>query len=426
MLNLNKKSFYIIIFIISVIGLVIVQYRYLRIGINLAEVRFNQNIGKTATALKTQLSTQDRLTFLIGKAITKDSVYFNAKYDTVKGASVYFLKDFINYNLMENGIKTDFSYKLFVKDTSLFLNSSNYKEDASELKTYPIQLEGYLPEMLHKNVILELQFKKINDYFLFQLNGLTIPSLVFLAAIIFVVIWVLKSFYWQQSVITQTNEFINNLTHELKTPVFSIGLAAKMLEQKVDGENSNFIEIIKSQNNRLKGHIENVLQLANLEKTHQAVILKETDFMPFLKQLCEEFEAVTKLEGIIFTYQLPKANLLMKCEPLHLTNAISNLLDNARKYKTENPTIDLQTKIEKNKLLIEVLDNGIGIDKRNLKNVFQKHFRVSVGDLYTVKGYGLGLYYVKKIIKLHKGYIHITSELNKGTKIIVKLPLLNS
>ena len=425
MTKLNKRSFYIIIFIVSVIGLVIVQYRYLKIGINLAEVRFNQNIGKTAKSLKEQLSEQNRLTFLLGKAISKDSVYFKAKYDTIKSASIYFLKDFINYNLVENGIKTDFSYKLYVKNTSLFLNSKNYNEDTSNLKTLPIKLEGYLPELLQKNVILELQFKKINDYFLFQLNGLTIPSLIFLIAIIIVVIWVLKSFYWQQSIITQTNEFINNLTHELKTPVFSIGLAAKMLEQKTTDENKNFVEIIKSQNNRLKEHIEKVLQLANLEKTHQAVILKKTDFQQFLKQLCEEFAAVTKLEMIDFNYQIPSENLLMKCEPMHLTNAINNLLDNSRKYKSENSKINLQAVINKKTLQIVIIDNGIGIEKQHLKNVFKKHFRVSAGDLYTVKGYGLGLYYVKKIITLHKGQIHIESELNKGTKIFIKLPLIN-
>jgi len=215
----KKRIIFIIIFIISVVGLVIVQYRYLNIGLNLAQVRFNQNIGQTIKIIKTDLSDNNQLTFLLEKAITNDDTYFKTNIDSLRDASRYFLNDFLETRLLENGIKTDFSYKIYVKDTSLFLNSDNYIDEGVKLKKYPIELQGYLPNSVNKKVILELQFQKINEYFLFQLSGLTIPSLVFLAAIIFVVIWVLKSFYWQQSVITMTNDFINNLTHELKTPV---------------------------------------------------------------------------------------------------------------------------------------------------------------------------------------------------------------
>ncbi|PKP28264.1 MAG: two-component sensor histidine kinase, partial [Bacteroidetes bacterium HGW-Bacteroidetes-18] len=205
---MKKRIIFIIIFITSVIGLVIIQYRYLNIGLNLAQVRFNQNIGQTIKIIKTDLSDNNQLTFLLEKAITNDDTYFKTNIDSLRDASRYFLNDFLETRLLENGIKTDFSYKIYVKDTSLFLNSDNYIDEGVKLKKYPIELQGYLPNSINKKVILELQFQKINEYFLFQLSGLTIPSLVFLAAIIFVVIWVLKSFYWQQSVITMTNDFI--------------------------------------------------------------------------------------------------------------------------------------------------------------------------------------------------------------------------
>lgn len=422
---MNKRNIYILIFIISVIGLVITQYQYLRIGLNLADVRFNQNVGKSVKTIKSDLSTDNKLTFLLGKAITNDKAYFKTELDSVREASSYFLRDFLEYTLLENGIKTDFSYKLFVKDSSLQINSSNFKEDEIKIKRYPVQLNGYLPDLIHKPVILELQFHNINEYYLYQLNGLMIPSLLFLIAIIIVVIWVLKSFYWQQSIITMTNDFINNLTHELKTPVFSIGLATKMLQQKENEESKVYLEIIRNQNDRLKTHIDKVLQLASLDKKNTILNFTRTDFYPFLINLCEEFNLISKMEEVVFNYEIKEEKMMLKCDPLHLANAINNLLDNAKKYSKESPEVHLTAEIKNKKLHIVVQDNGIGIEKKDQKKIFKKHFRVSSGNLYIVKGYGLGLSYVKKIISMHKGSIEFESTINQGTIITLKLPIVN-
>jgi len=186
--SLKKRNIYIGVFIISVIGLVIIQYQYLRIGLNLANVRFNQNIGRSVNAIQADLSEGNKLTFLLGKAITNDDTYFNTNLDSVRDASSFFLRDFLEFKLLGNGIKTDFSYKLFVENSPLHIYSSNFNDQEIKLKRYPIPLKGYLPELVNENVTLELQFNRINEYFLFQLNGLTIPSLIFMLAIIFVVI----------------------------------------------------------------------------------------------------------------------------------------------------------------------------------------------------------------------------------------------
>ena len=422
---MKNRNIYIIVFIISVIGLVIIQYQYLKIGINLANVRFNQNMGKSVKAIQSELSTNNKLTFLIGKAITNDDTYFETELDSVRQASRFFLNDFLEFKLLESGIKTDFSYKLFALSSPPYISSDNFNEQEIQLKKYPIKLTGYLPELLDKNVFLELQFPRINDYFLVQLNGLTIPSLIFLLAIIIVVIWVLRSFYWQQSIITMTNDFINNLTHELKTPVFSIGLATKMLQQNENEESKTYLKIIRNQNDRLKGHIEKVLQLASFDKKNNSLNLTKTDFHPHLKRLCEDFKFISTMEEIDFNYEINGDQFMIKCEPMHLTNAINNLLDNAKKFSTGIPKINLKTEIRNKKLHITVKDNGIGIEKKEQKNIFKKHYRVTQGDLYTVKGYGLGLNYVKKIINLHKGKIELESTINEGTKITIKLPILS-
>lgn len=422
---MKKRNIYIFIFIISVIGLVIIQYRYLRIGLNLANVRFNQNIGRSVIAIQSDLSEGNKLTFLLGKAITNDDTYFNTDLDSVRDASSYFLRDFLEFKLLENGVKTDFSYKLFVENSPLHIYSSNFNDKEIKLKRYPIPLKGYLPDLVQEKVVLELQFNRINEYFLFQLNSLTIPSLVFLLAIILVVIWVLRSFYWQRGIITMTNEFINNLTHELKTPVFSIGLATKMLQQNENEESKPYIEIIKNQNDRLKEHIEKVLELANLEKNNKSLNLKKVDFFPHLERLCNEFSAISKMEGFDFNYKIKEGQYMLKCEPIHLSNAINNLLDNAKKFGSEKPIISLVSEIINKKLQITVKDNGIGIDKKDQKNIFKKHYRISNGNLYNVKGYGLGLHYVERIVNLHKGRILLESKINEGTEITIKLPIIS-
>ena len=422
---MKKRNIYIFIFIVSVIGLVIIQYQYLRIGLNLAKVRFNQNIGKVVKEIQSELSEDNKLTFLLGKAITNDDTYFITNLDSLRDASSYFLRDFLEFKLLENGIKTDFSYKLFVENSALHIYSSNFNDKEIKLKRYPIPLKGYLPDLVQENVVLELQFNRINEYFLFQLNSLTIPSLVFLLAIILVVIWVLRSFYWQRGIITMTNEFINNLTHELKTPVFSIGLATKMLQQNENEESKPYLEIIKNQNDRLKEHIEKVLELANLEKNNKSLNLKKVDFFPHLERLCNEFSAISKMEGFDFNYEIKEKQFMLKCEPIHLANAINNLLDNAKKFGSEKPIISLVSEIINKKLQITVKDNGIGIDKKDQKNIFKKHYRISKGNLYNVKGYGLGLHYVERIVSLHKGRILLESKINEGTEITIKLPIIS-
>jgi len=397
----------------------------LRIGLNLANVRFNQNIGRSVIAIQSDLSDGNKLTFLLGKAITNDDTYFNTGLDSVRDASSYFLRDFLEFKLLENGIKTDFSYKLFVENSPLHIYSSNFNDKEIKLKRYPIPLKGYLPDLVQENVVLELQFNRINEYFLFQLNSLTIPSLVFLLAIILVVIWVLRSFYWQRGIITMTNEFINNLTHELKTPVFSIGLATKMLQQNENEESKPYLEIIKNQNDRLKEHIEKVLELANLEKNNKSLNLKKVDFFPHLERLCNEFSAISKMEEFDFNFEIKEKKFMLKCEPMHLANAINNLLDNAKKFGSEKPIISLVSEIIHKKLQITVKDDGIGIEKKDQKNIFKKHYRISNGNLYNVKGYGLGLHYVERIVNLHKGRILLESKINEGTEITIKLPIIS-
>ena len=269
---------------------------------------------------------------------------------------------------------------------------------------------------------MNLQFQELNRYFLSQLSGLTVPSILFLIGIIGVVLWALRTYYWQRKMITTTDAFINNLTHELKTPVFSIRLASKMLEDKVNLKEKRFLEIIRQQAERLSNHIEKVLELATMERK-RAIIQKEVlNFFPVLERTCTDFKTLVALEEVEFIYDLSGDEYFILGEAFHLQNMVNNLLDNAKKY-AEYPKIELKAFVQQKKLKIEIQDNGRGISKTEQKKVFDKFYRTTNGNTHNVKGFGLGLHYVKTVVEQHKGNIHLASEINIGTKVTIDMPL---
>ncbi len=421
---MNKRNIFIGVFIISVFGLAFVQYRYLQIGLNLAKVQFNEKVEKAIADIKLGLSDQNQLTYLMASAMKRDTSFFRANPDSIIGASNYFLNDYLLENLTKNGVEADFTYTLTTRDSTYYLNSANSFSGDQNVVSYPLLLEGYLPKLFGQRFILDLKFKNLNSYFLSQLNGLTLPSLLFLIGIVIVVLWALRTYYWQKSVITTTDEFINNLTHELKTPVFAIHMASKMLEDKVQEKDKNFLDIIRQQAKRLGGHIDKVLELATLERKKTVLHLEQVDFYPRLRKVCEEFKTLSNLEEINFRYNLEPSNYLILAEAFHLENVVNNLLDNAKKYGN-NPNINLHSSTKEGWLVIVIQDTGKGISKEEQDKVFQKYYRAKNTSDHKVKGFGLGLNYVQTIVKKHAGSIRLESKLGVGTTVTLKIPLVN-
>ncbi|WP_339629447.1 HAMP domain-containing sensor histidine kinase [uncultured Maribacter sp.] len=421
---LKKRNIYIAIFFVSLIGLAVIQYQYLRIGLNLAKLQFNAKLGNVSSDIAQGLEAENQLTFLIGSALKEDTTYFTNSIDSVQDASRYFLNDYITEKLVNNGIDTDFTYTLHSKDSSFYLQSPKRFELDDNIESYPIELIGYLPKEFEKKVVLELQFKNLNSFFLSKLNGLTLPSILFILGICIAVIWVLKTYYWQRNVITTTNEFINNLTHELKTPVFSIGLATKILEESALKDQKPILSMIRQQVKRLSVHIDKVLELGNLESSNNVLKLEKIDFRPYLLKLCEEFATLVEIEEVHFTYTLQQGCFIINAEEFHLENSINNILDNAKKYSVQ-PIITLNAYSFKNQFIIEISDNGKGVSEEEKKKIFLKYYRVNDKEVQTVKGYGLGLSYVKKVIEKHKGKVLMESKKGKGTKISLIIPLGN-
>jgi two-component system phosphate regulon sensor histidine kinase PhoR len=418
----RRRIFFIALFVVSIVGLAIVQFTYLKIGLRLARVQFSEQIARAGTEITEGLQGRNQLTFLLANALEEDTSFFRTDPAQLTDASRYFLKDYLRERLVDHQIDRDFSFSLMARDSSYYLRSATAVAEEENGYVYPLQLKGYLPERLGKRMILQLEFQNLNSYFLSQLNGLIIPSLLFLLGIVIVVLWVLRTYYWQRKVITTTNEFINNLTHELRTPVFSISLAAKILNEKVSGESKRFTQSILSQTRKLDTHIDKVLELGSLQHGRTILHKEHLDFRPPLESLCQDFEALCELEGQSFQYSIQDGPIPLYASVFHLENAINNLLDNARKYGEKTP-IQLTAEKLGNRLHIRIQNQGAPIPAEALEKIFDKYYRVSDGDRAGVRGYGLGLSYVKAIAERHKGKVTVRSNSGLGTEVVFVVPL---
>jgi two-component system phosphate regulon sensor histidine kinase PhoR len=223
------------------------------------------------------------------------------------------------------------------------------------------------------------------------------------------------------------NDFVNNMTHELKTPISTISLASQMLGDTSlppDRKNiSQISRIISEESRRLGYQVEKVLQMAVFDKGQVKLRRKETDLHELIRNVAENYALQVKSRDGNIETSLEAENYILEVDSVHITNVLTNLVDNAMKYCSREPVIRISTRNSKQFLEIAIRDNGIGIGKQDQKRIFEKFYRVPTGNIHTVKGFGLGLSYVKKIIEEHKGTIDVESQLYEGSTFYIRLPL---
>jgi two-component system phosphate regulon sensor histidine kinase PhoR len=224
-------------------------------------------------------------------------------------------------------------------------------------------------------------------------------------------------------------DFINNMTHELKTPISTIGLSSETLLREdfsKDPERlQRYASIIYKENKRLENQVEKVLNVAKLDREQVVLKNENIDIHEILKDVKENFEFSQEIKGGKIKLTSEAEDPIIFGDLVHITNVFFNLIDNATKYCEKEPSISIQTKSDKKFLMVEITDNGIGISKENLHHIFEKFYRVPTGNLHNVKGFGLGLYYVKVVIEAHNGKIEVSSTPNHGTTFRCYLPIVS-
>jgi len=241
----------------------------------------------------------------------------------------------------------------------------------------------------------------------------------------FFFIYSLVIIFRQKKVSEVKNDFINNMTHELKTPISTISLSSEMLLQKADISQEHvkkYANIIFEENKRLEQQVERVLNVAKLDKNELVLNKEIIDIKEILFQLKENFETFQKASNSQLLLSLSEGSHSLNGDPVHLTNVLYNLMDNAVKYSEGAIHIAITTEVSSSHLIIEFEDKGIGISKEHQKSIFDKFYRVPTGNVHNVKGFGLGLYYVKLIVEGHGGKILMRSIPKEGTVFTIKLP----
>ena len=338
------------------------------------------------------------------------------------------LDAFLKVELRNNGITIPYHFTVTDRVGTLIYHCSDYVPDGSETFYSHVLFKNAPPQRMG---MVNVHFPTMDNYISSSVRFM-IPSVIFTFVLLVTFVFTIYIIFRQKKLTEIKNDFINNMTHEFKTPISTISLAAQMLQDPAVGKSPAMFKhisgVINDETKRLRFQVEKVLQMSMFERQKATLKMKDVNANELIGSVVNTFALKVEKNNGSITTELDAKCPWVFVDEMHFTNVVFNLLDNAVKYKKPDGELRLHVKTwnESDKLYISIQDNGIGIKKENLKKIFDKFYRVHTGNRHDVKGFGLGLAYVKKIVQDHKGSIRAESDLNVGTKFIIVLPTLKN
>ena len=332
----------------------------------------------------------------------------------------------IKAELMNNGINIPYHFTVSTQDGREVYRCPDYSDEGSEY-TYSQVL--FRNDPASNMGVVRVHFPDINSY-IFSSIRFMIPSVVFTIILLITFIFTIVVIFRQKRYSEIKNDFINNMTHELKTPIASISLAAQMLNDdsvpKSEKMMKHLIGVVTDETKRLRFLVEKVLQMSMFDRKRSSFKKKHLDLNEMVETIANSFTLRVEHTGGKIYVDVEAIESGIYVDEVHFQNVIFNLMDNAVKYRKPDQPIDIYLKTwnDDNHLYLSVRDTGIGMKKENLKKIFEKFYRVHTGNVHDVKGFGLGLAYVKRVVDLHDGEIKVDSEYGKGTTFTIKLPVI--
>jgi two-component system, OmpR family, phosphate regulon sensor histidine kinase PhoR len=460
----------IIIMSIALVGVALSQIYWIKWSISLDEKNFDAKVFRALNEVKKQIDDNIKNQTLV-QDITKDLLiketenYINKlKSDSSQWRKSQILSDtrsltfslnpeiylenldpklineFIKSSLKNQGIKLDYNYGIFSKKYEDFIiindhfvsPSKNEKVSKTNISNSNIYNSKYQIQLLTTEFkspgSLKLHFKNKSEWIWSNILPTMLMNMIFTLLILFAFSYTIYIILKQKKISQMKTDFVNNMTHEFKTPIATISIAADAILNPAIISDKNkilkFANIIQEENSRLLNQVEQILNIAKLDKHRIQLNMAMVNVHDIIERSCEHLALkLEKKKGELktdFKADDPEIN----ADEIHLINIFNNLIDNAIKYSLTEPKIAIKTQNAEKGIEIIISDNGIGIPKQDIKFIFDKFYRVSTGNVHNIKGFGLGLAYVRTFVEAHKGKIFVKSSKNKGTEFKIYFPKL--
>ncbi len=326
--------------------------------------------------------------------------------------------------LENRGLKIDYEYGVYSNGLPTKVKSKKFKSTLSTVYKAPI----FRDSDGDSDFSLLISFPKKKKFLLESILKMALLSLLFTLVIVIAYSGAIYQLIRQKQISEIKSDFINNMTHEFKTPIATINLAVEAIRNPkiIDDKEKvmRYLGMIRDENKRMHAQVENVLRISKLEKNQLDISKDRVDVHDIIQDAIAHVELIVADRGGYIETHLDAGRSEVLANEMHFTNVVVNILDNAVKYSEKAPKIDVFTELAKNNIIIKVQDQGSGMSKAVLKKVFEKFYREHTGDIHNVKGHGLGLAYVKKIVDDHQGEVYAESEKGKGSTFFIKLPLI--
>lgn len=404
---------------VSIVGLFATQLYWMDKAFDLREREFNDRVNIALRSVAQELMLLNKDSSDVPPVRQLSSNYFIVS--TNDTLHPYLLESLLENEFRSRNLKTNFEYSIYdcFTDSMVYGGMVVLSKEPSKPTEKPL-----MPKWDGDSHYFGVSFPEKDNYLIGQMSIWLFSSSILLVVIVFFgyTLWVILK---QKRLSEIKNDFINNMTHEFKTPISTITASAELLKsgslEKDLNKRARYYQMISDESNRLKLQVEKVLQMAQFEKSEIDLNLISADIHQLIHKAVASVQILLdeRNGSVNLTLEAEKSEL--KIDELHFTNIIRNLLDNAIKYCTERPEISIVTKNYKNGISITIRDNGIGIDSGQKKQVFEKFYRVPTGNVHNVKGFGLGLYYVKSLVEAHSGTVSVESN-SSGSTFHIFLP----
>lgn len=416
----NTLRIIIVLAAVSIVGITITQVYWVRKAFDLREKQFNRDVQASLDAVANRIFEINKTPVPANSPVEQLSTnYFVVLVNGPVNANV--LGVLISSEFEKRNVTADYEYGVYDCQEQC-MKGSDFNTHKAGRATASLTT---MPTWKDDGYYFGVQFSRIEANLISQM-GIWVYSSSVMLIVIFFFVYTILVILKQKRLSEIQKDFINNMTHEFKTPLSTIALSSEVLRDPTIASTPdrllNYASIIQNETNRLKQHVERVLQMARLEKSDVALKNEKLDVHELIQDAVQNSSVLLQEKKGTIELQLNAKQSLIIGDKLHFTNVLFNLIDNAIKYNRENPRLMITTGNVNGDVFIDVKDNGIGISAENQRKIFHQFYRVPTGNLHDVKGFGLGLHYVHRMVEALRGKISVQSSLNEGSTFKIILP----